>query len=131
MIVAVMDTHALLWHLMEPAKLSLAAANVLNQATADRQVGVSSISLAEIVYLEEKSRVPSGTLRRVQNVLLPRGPFVEVPLTGTVVLRMTSIDRAHVPDFPDRLIAATALANDVPLVTCDGRIRASSVPTVW
>jgi PIN domain nuclease of toxin-antitoxin system len=131
MIVAVMDTHALLWHLMEPGKLSPAAAKVLNEATAERQVGVSAISLAEVVYLEEKNRIPSGTLMRIQDVLLPGGPFVEIPLTGTVVLRMKSIDRADVPDFPDRLIAATAFAEGVPLVTCDSRIRASSVPTVW
>ncbi|HLA78333.1 MAG TPA: hypothetical protein VJU18_12195 [Vicinamibacteria bacterium] len=41
------------------------------------------------------------------------------------------IPRESVPDMPDRIIAATALQVGVPLVTRDGRIRASGLDVVW
>ena len=36
-----------------------------------------------------------------------------------------------VPEMPDWIIAATALALGLPLVTRDLRIRSTSVPTIW
>jgi len=36
-----------------------------------------------------------------------------------------------VPDLPDRIIAATALSHNLPLVTADHKIRASRIPTIW
>ena len=33
--------------------------------------------------------------------------------------------------MPDRIIAATALSLNLPLVTRDGDIRASGVKTIW
>jgi len=33
--------------------------------------------------------------------------------------------------MPDRIIATTALHLGVPLISRDGRIRLSSVPTIW
>jgi predicted nucleic acid-binding protein len=33
--------------------------------------------------------------------------------------------------MPDRIIAATALSLGLPLVTRDGKIRASNVITIW
>jgi predicted nucleic acid-binding protein len=36
-----------------------------------------------------------------------------------------------VPDTPDRIVAATAIYFGVPVITRDGRIRASNLETVW
>ncbi len=36
-----------------------------------------------------------------------------------------------VTDFPDRIIAATALSYRVPVLSRDGRIRSSNIQTVW
>ena len=33
--------------------------------------------------------------------------------------------------MPDRIIAATAIYHDVPFISRDGKIRASSVRTIW
>ncbi len=44
---------------------------------------------------------------------------------------MMAIPRDQVPDMPDRIIAATAAHLGVPLISRDGKIRASSVTTIW
>jgi predicted nucleic acid-binding protein len=41
------------------------------------------------------------------------------------------VPRAIVPDMPDRIIAATALYLNLPLVTADHKIQASNVQTIW
>jgi PIN domain nuclease of toxin-antitoxin system len=41
------------------------------------------------------------------------------------------VNRSEVPDLPDRIVAATALALRVPLISRDARIRASQVQTIW
>jgi len=48
-----------------------------------------------------------------------------------IVQAMTRIPRADVPDLPDRIIAATALYFNVPLISRDGKIQASDLRAVW
>jgi len=38
---------------------------------------------------------------------------------------------ASVPDMPDRIVAATGIHLGVPFISRDGRIRASSINTIW
>ena len=58
MIVAVADTHAAVWYLFKNPKLSTGARQAIEEAFhAGDQIGVSSISLAEMVYLSEKGRI--------------------------------------------------------------------------
>jgi predicted nucleic acid-binding protein len=44
---------------------------------------------------------------------------------------MWRVSRADVPDMPDRVVAATALYLGVPVISRDGKIRASNVQTIW
>jgi predicted nucleic acid-binding protein len=44
---------------------------------------------------------------------------------------MRQVSRAEVPDMPDRIVAATAVYFDVPVISRDRRIRAASLKTVW
>jgi PIN domain nuclease of toxin-antitoxin system len=53
------------------------------------------------------------------------------PLEREVVTAMKDIERSVVPDLPDRVIAATAHALRVPLITKDARIWKSAVDTIW
>jgi len=41
------------------------------------------------------------------------------------------IPRDQVPDLPDRIIGATALQMELPLVTADTELQASAVTTIW
>jgi predicted nucleic acid-binding protein len=44
---------------------------------------------------------------------------------------MRLVSRAEVPDMPDRIIAATAVYFDVPVLSRDRRILAANLKTVW
>jgi len=131
MIVAVADTHALVWALLGDARLSPAARAALTVTGSD-QVAVSAITLVEIVYLEEKHRLPAGVFSRVAGVLSAQGGvLVEVPVDSSVIQTMSRIPREGIPDMPDRIIAATAVHLRVPLISRDAKIQASGVATVW
>jgi PIN domain nuclease of toxin-antitoxin system len=101
-------------------------------ADADEPIFVASISLVEVTYLVEKRRLPEEALERLRDVLLgPDSGISPVPLDTAVAQAVRRIPREVVPDLPDRIIAATALHLDAPLVTGDRRIRAGNIRTIW
>jgi PIN domain nuclease of toxin-antitoxin system len=64
------DTHTALWYLYRDARLSAAAKAFIDRAQlAGDKIGVSSISLIEIVYLVEKQRVISSAYEDLMAVL--------------------------------------------------------------
>jgi PIN domain nuclease of toxin-antitoxin system len=101
-------------------------------ARAGHDVVLSPISLAEIVYLVEKGRLPASAYAELREALNdPDFVLREAPLTGEVVETMRQVPRVDIPDMPDRIVAATALYFGVPVISRDGRIHASNVQTIW
>lgn len=45
------------------------------------------------------------------------------PLDRVVLDAVARVSRSEVPDMPDRIVAATAVALGLPLITRDARIR--------
>lgn len=133
MVTGVADTHAALWWLYDDPRLSRRAQRFIDDSAQEgRKIGVSSISLAEVVYLAEKKRIFPTAFQDLRAVLNdPGGVFQEVHLTQEIVSLMQFVPRGTVPDLPDRIICATALYLAVPLLSCDERIRGSNVQTLW
>ena len=52
-------------------------------------------------------------------------------LTTGVVEALATIPRNSIPDLPDRIIAATALYLNLPLISRDSKIADSKVNTIW
>jgi PIN domain nuclease of toxin-antitoxin system len=129
-IVGVADTHTALWYLLENPRLSVAARTFIDDAGHD--IAFSPISLAEIVYLVEKNRLPVAAYDDLKEALAdPEYVIEEAPPTGGAVEALRRVPRADVPDMPDRIVAATALYLRVPVISRDGRIRSSNIQTVW
>ena len=57
--------------------------------------------------------------------------FAEAVFTAAIVQAMRQVSRAKVPDLADRIVAATAVYFDVPVISRDRRIRVASLKTVW
>jgi len=129
----VADTHALVWYLIEPARLSNAASAALDASVnSGEKIYVSAISLVELIYLVEKGRLPQLVITRLQAALAVAGAEVSVvPLDQQLAWHVDQVPRASVPELPDRVIAATASFLKLPLVTRDAKIRSAGLVTVW
>lgn len=129
----VADTHAAVWYLLNSPLLSTAAQAAMDTATnGGDAIYVSAISLIEVTYLVEKNRLSNVALQRLEDALTQASSGVmAVPIDVAIAQTLSRVLRDEVADMPDRIIAATALHLDLPLVTRDGKIRASNVTTIW
>jgi PIN domain nuclease of toxin-antitoxin system len=133
MIAAIADTHAAIWFVYGDPRLSSVARQFVEESlTRGWKIGISSITLIEIVYLEEKRRIPPGTLDRFLNLLdVLDGPFQELPVQSDILQHLRQIAREAVPDLADRVVGATALSLGIPVLTRDRRIQAAGLETIW
>ena len=109
------------------------APRALDEATAEGDViHVPSVCLVELTYLVKKGRLPKIARDWLVEALDdPTTPCRLAPLDRSVVDALESVSRIEVPDLPDRIVSATAVALGVSLVSRDGKIRASQVETIW
>ncbi len=126
----VVDTHALVWFLTRDKKLSPRARDVLREAQKGRtRVLVSTIVLAELLYIAERGRAPV----QVGEVLkrLKRSPgFSIVDFNLSTFEAMTQLPASL--ELHDRAIAATALIHGATLLTKDPALhQLGTPPCLW
>ena len=124
----VLDTHAWLWWLAVPSKLSRKAARAIERAD---QVGVSAASVYELTHLVERRRLRLDAPLRswVRDALGQSG--IE-PLVIDAEIALDAAQLRLVGDPFDRIIYATAVARDARLVTRDERLRTwDASRTIW
>ena len=123
------DTHAALWYLFEPTRLSVAADAALTGAVQSGSfIYISVITVIEVRYLVEKYKLPATVWNDLLVALADPAVPVESLAVGRAVQR---IARSIVPDLPDRILAATALVHNLPLVTADTKIQSAPITTIW
>lgn len=133
MIAAIADTHTAIWYLFSDGRLGRAASAFIDGTIANGDhLGISAISLAEMIYLIEKERIPPTALDDIVAALADSKNVLKlIALDDKIALGMRDIPRQQIPDLPDRIIAATAHLLGVPVLSRDGRIRASAIKTIW
>jgi PIN domain nuclease of toxin-antitoxin system len=129
--VILLDTHALVWAVAEPRRLSRAAVSAIRRARRQDGVAVSAITLWELAALIARGRIRAyGTVEATVRLLL-EGVAIK-PITEEIAALATQFPGDFPPDPADRLIGATARAQGLALVTRDERIRRSPlVKTIW
>ncbi|MEO6861209.1 MAG: PIN domain-containing protein [Microcoleus sp.] len=102
MLRAVADTHAVIWYIFADPRLSATARTTIEQiAIEGNQIGFSSITLAEIVYLSERGRINADTLDRLLAAVDSEDALlVEIPFERNIALTLRQVDRSQIPDLP-------------------------------
>jgi len=118
-----LDTHVLLWSLLDPAKLTRQVAIELENPS--NELWLSPISIWEIIILAEKGRVvlDADPVTWVRDVLR-KIPVKEASLNYEVSIQSRMLDLSH-EDPAGRFLAATAVVYDLTLVTADERLIVS------
>ncbi len=128
----VCDTHTLIFDALAPEKLGRKAAQAISQGEASGTLSCAGISLWEIVMLMEKGRVRvESTPREFLETLLAARNIRVLPIDPDIASLAGSATFRH-GDPADRLIAATAIVHQAPLVTRDSVLEnLPGLTTIW
>ena len=128
----VTDTQCLLWHMAQDRHLPKAAKSVFAASETGRvQILVPSMVLVETVFLLQRQRIKQATLDQLLQLSEdPAASICVVPLDMNVVQAVADFGPASVPELADRIIAATARALGLPLLTTDPAIAKSGLVEV-
>lgn len=125
----VVDTHALIWHLLEPGRLGRAARRVLGAADTGRSAcHVPAIALVEIWLLHEHGRLRVGPAQ-VLDVLAGHPSYSILPFDLAQAIEFGALP--GIRDPMDRMIAAAARVTGSRLVTADESLATHGLETVW
>ena len=126
-----LDTHVLIWMSSEPARLSPMAREAIRKARRETGVCISTISLLELARVAATGRIIfPGSVESVVREMAAR--VMVIPMDPEIVAVSVRLPANFPKDPSDRIIASTAIAQGMQLVTADERIRDSRVvQTIW
>ena len=124
-----LDTHVVLWALLDSDALSAAARAVLTDD--DASVFASAVSAYEIGLKHGFGHLPEGApLVADYQGFVFRSGWEMLPLSAAHAMRAGLLPRVHRDPF-DRMLAAQALTEGMTLVSNDERIDAFETRRLW
>ena len=125
----VVDTQCVLWYLAKDRRLPKAARGAFDAASNGRgQILVPSITIVEAVFLLQRQRISETVVKEL--LLLPEASDAALCVTSldmAVARVVHEFGPVAVPELADRIIAATARALNLPLITVDPEIIESGL----
>ena len=124
---ALIDTHVLIWFLTEPERLSKGASAFLDDPAND--VLVSAVSAYEIEYKRPLDpllqRFPVALEAAVEDQV-----FIWRHITPSDAVHAGRLSRDH-RDPWDRILAAQALEDAIPILSADRQLEVFGVRLIW
>jgi PIN domain nuclease of toxin-antitoxin system len=120
------DTHYVLWSAIDPARMEPWARKLI--VDLENEIFVSAASLYEVSLRVRHGKLPGATefesdlVRNIENVL----GFTILPLQSETMVRAARFDGTHADPF-DRMIAAQAIVNSLPVLSTDPKLDAFGV----
>lgn len=131
-VLILIDTHVVVWLASDEQRLSHPARAAIGEARRTAMgLAISDFTLFELSSLFRTKQFslltsPESFLAEVER------HFVVLPITANIALQAFMLPDRYPKDPADRIIGATAMIEDIPLVTADRAIRQSqAVRTIW
>lgn len=130
----VTDTHSIIWHLTRSRKLSRRAKQIFRSADEGHtQILVPTIVLVEAVFVAQHQGLSDDIVDWLFELKQDsQGNYRLVPLDEHIVRFIRDFGPAAIPEMADRIVACTALALGLPLLTADSIITDSDlIQVTW
>ncbi len=123
------DTHVLIWAAIASPRLSERARAVIENK--DSELLVSAATAWEIATKVRLGRLPQA--KELEADFLSKveeAGYELLPIDAALALRATRMPGDHGDPF-DRIIAAHAIAEDIPVISADRRLDGFGVRRIW
>lgn len=126
-----LDTCAIIWDALDQDKLTRKASKAINETEAD--IIICDISIWEISMLIKKKRlIINGTTSEFINLFIDSRNIQIQEITPEIAELSVNFGEDINNDPADRLIAATSILKNAPIVTADQNLRdAPILETIW
>lgn len=123
-----LDTHALLWWLLDDAELPASARRLIERAEAVR---VSAASIWEVAIKQRSGKLPELALAAAElPELIRQSGFLPLPVDERHAAAVASLPLHHRDPF-DHLLIAQAQIEQLTLVSRDSQFAAYGVALRW
>jgi PIN domain nuclease of toxin-antitoxin system len=124
-----LDTHTLIWATINPSRLSPDAVATIADTTTD--VFVSAVSAWEIATKVRLRKLPEAASLELRFLeAIDDAGYMLLSIDAETALRAARLVGNHRDPF-DRILAAHAIALDIPIVSKDAKLDVFSVRRIW
>ena len=131
-IMVTLDTHVIIWDALNPKLVSRKAKEEIRKAQQTGGIIFCEISLWEIAMLMKKQRVIIDiTYQEFIGLIKASNNYIFKGITPEIAELAINLASEINQDPADRLILATSIVTNAPLVTADKNLQQSKLKTIW
>ena len=129
----IIDTHIIIWDALKPEMLSKKAKSALKKANDSDGIIISDISLWEIAMFVNKKRIEINTpYLEFIKLVKSANNYINQGINPEIADISVSFPAEINADPADRIICATSVYKNIPLITADKNlIKSTLVETIW
>lgn len=128
----IIDTHIVIWDQLDPTKLTAKAQKAIDKADTEYQIIICEITLWEISILMKKKRliIDMSYLDFMDKVFNTRNYLLQ-GINPEIAFIASELE-IDTKDPADRMIAATSISLNLPLITADQQMLSyGQLTTIW
>jgi PIN domain nuclease of toxin-antitoxin system len=125
-----LDTHVLLWSVLEPTKISPRGRQLLDDEANQALVSIASLWEIAIKVSLGKIVVHGGSFEETIQAGLADTAATLLPIELAHLARLVTLPHHHRDPF-DRLLVAQALTEGISLLSADQDLDAYGAPRIW